>query len=229
MARLKCAACGAIVGRADVVCRKCGQPLLDEGATETVTIAPETPSESALRKPPQPLQGEFSSEFKGSLAVPAIPMATSADQCTHCGADIPDPRNLVCLQCFGELKAAPADDNHVVAQQTFREAGGRQLILRFDFGTIELGVGQEMLLGRDATDQRLAALRHLDNVSRSHATIGLTPRGAWVRDESSTNGTFVNGQPAPSGAVVALTQGAELRLASNVRATVQLREIGRHD
>jgi pSer/pThr/pTyr-binding forkhead associated (FHA) protein len=80
-----------------------------------------------------------------------------------------------------------------------------------------------MLLGREAADTRLAALRSMDNVSRTHATIGLSSDGAWVRDESSTNGTFVNGRRVAAGAVVRLPEGAELRLASNVRATVRLR------
>ena len=79
-----------------------------------------------------------------------------------------------------------------------------------------------MVLGRDVRDQRLAPLQDMNNVSRRHATIGLSARGAWVRDEHSTNGTYVNDSPIAVGEMVDLAEGAELRLASNVRADVRL-------
>ena len=41
-------------------------------------------------------------------------------------------------------------------------------------------------------------------------------------DEHSTNGTYVNGSPVTAGEMVDLAEGAELRLASNVRADVRL-------
>ena len=59
------------------------------------------------------------------------------------------------------------------------------------------------------------------NQERQHATIGLSS-GGWVRDEHSTNGTYVNGSPVAAGEMVDLAEGAELRLASNVRADVRL-------
>ena len=80
-----------------------------------------------------------------------------------------------------------------------------------------------MMIGRDATDQQLARLNDMMNVSRRHATIGLAPHGAWIRDENSTNGTFVNGRPVKAGETADLAEGAELRLASDVRATVRFR------
>jgi len=157
--------------------------------------------------------------------------------CPHCGADIPDPRHLVCVQCLTELKPpdrrdGPSGDSSLRAgaadsYATVREGNGTQLMVRFDFGVIELLAGQEIMLGRDASDHRLAALRSRDNVSRTHATIGLSPYGAWIRDENSTNGTFINGRRVAAGDVVELPEGAELRLASNIRATVQVREAGK--
>ena len=71
-------------------------------------------------------------------------------------------------------------------------------MVSFDFGHVELSAGQEVMIGRDATDQQLARLNDMMNVSRRHATIGLAPHGAWIRDENSTNGTFVNGRPVNS-------------------------------
>ena len=109
---------------------------------------------------------------------------------------------------------------------TVYERGGARLVVSFDFGHVELSVGQEVMIGRDATDQQLARLDDMMNVSRRHATIGLAPHGAWVRDENSTNGTFVNGRPVEAGETADLAEGAELRLASDVRATVRFRSRG---
>ena len=95
--------------------------------------------------------------------------------------------------------------------------------------TVELSMGQQLLLSRESTDQRLAGLRGKSNVSRRHATVGLAPHGAWVRDERSMNGTFVDGRRVVPEVVVELPEGAELRLASNVYATVRLRTPGRGD
>ena len=213
MARLKCAECGTGVSKADVVCRRCGMSLLEDGSVIEVPAAEDAPAEQArptLRQPAAPPPGD------------------NAEQCPQCGADIPDPRSIVCVVCMAKLSPHPGPraggqprDNGPYA--TAYEPNDAQLVVTFDFGAIQLTVGQEMLLGREAADTRLAALRSMDNVSRTHATIGLSSDGAWVRDESSTNGTFVNGRRVAAGAVVRLPEGAELRLASNVRATVRLR------
>ena len=40
------------------------------------------------------------------------------------------------------------------------------------------------------------------------------------------NGTYVNGGPVTAGEMVGLAEGAELRLASNVRAVVRLHQAG---
>ena len=62
-----------------------------------------------------------------------------------------------------------------------------------------------------------------DNVSRRHATVAVEPDGStWVQDESPTNGTFIDGLRITPGAKVRLTDGAELRLASDVRASVSI-------
>ena len=117
--------------------------------------------------------------------------------------------------------ASPRPDGMDPYATTY-ERSGQRLQLSFHFGVVELEVGQEMMLGRDAPDQRLAPLHDMNNVSRQHATIGLSTRGGWVRDEHSTNGTYVNGSPVAAGEMVDLAEGAELRLASNVRAGVRL-------
>ena len=220
MARVKCTACGASVSKADIFCGGCGISLLEDGATTEIAPAG------------RPLVSSPSLEPTAA----AVPGRTPA-RCPNpeCGADIPDPRNLVCIACMTELRpiaplaAAPAPPptaGGVNPYATVHEQGGARLVVSFAFGSIELSVGQEMMIGRDATDQQLADLNDMGNVSRRHATIGLAPRGAWVRDENSMNGTFVNGRPVKAGETADLADGAELRLASDVRATVRFRRPG---
>jgi FHA domain-containing protein len=228
MARLICAdpECGAAVGKTDPVCWSCGVSLLEDGAT---IEAPADP----VQAPAGPVPA---AAVTVQVPVPAVgtPGGT-ADRCPNCGAVVPDSAHLVCLECLTELSpadrpaAATAAPGSADSYATVRERGDAKLTVTFTFGTgerpvghVELSVGQEVLLGRDASDQRLACLHDKDNVSRRHATIGLTPRGAWVRDEESTNGTFVNGRRVAAGEATELAEGAELRLASDVRGTVRL-------
>jgi pSer/pThr/pTyr-binding forkhead associated (FHA) protein len=78
-----------------------------------------------------------------------------------------------------------------------------------------------VLLGRGGDSPAATSLARHDNVSRSHATVSVTSAGqASVRDEHSTNGTFVNGQRADPGQDLPLLDGDTLRLASDVAATV---------
>jgi FHA domain len=242
MARLKCAECGASVGRSDVVCRRCGRSLLEDGSVIEVPAsenpAPETtltsarPAESSAAPPSCAQPGVA---LPGGAAPDPAERAVPADRCPHCGAEVPDPRNLFCIECMAELKpaapaagppsgaaAAPSRPGGANPYATTYERNGPRLQLSFRFGVVELEVGQEVMLGRDASDQRLAALNDMNNVSRRHATIGLSNRGAWVRDEHSTNGTYVNDRPVAAGEMVDLAEGAELRLASNIRADVRL-------
>jgi pSer/pThr/pTyr-binding forkhead associated (FHA) protein len=99
-------------------------------------------------------------------------------------------------------------------------------VLRLVFPTGELRVarGQHLVLGRDAGQSPVAAtFTRYDNVSRRHSTIWLDPAGAaWVRDERSTNGTFVNDQRLPPGSEAPLRDGDSLRLAADATGTVHL-------
>ncbi len=72
-----------------------------------------------------------------------------------------------------------------------------------------------------------AAFDHHEDVSRRHATVTVDDAGrATVRDEHSTNGTFVNGDRVLPGTAVTLSDGDELRLAARVTARVQLPRAG---
>ncbi|WP_329282033.1 FHA domain-containing protein [Streptomyces sp. NBC_01451] len=97
------------------------------------------------------------------------------------------------------------------------------LELRFPNGSVVVRAGREVTLGRDPLlcPDTAGRLTRYDNVSRLHATVGLDPDGAcWIRDEGSTNGTFVDGEEIGPGERGPLREGAELRLASDVTAEV---------
>ena len=52
MARLKCAECGASVGRAEVVCRRCGRSLLEDGSVVEVPASENPASEQPGAREP---------------------------------------------------------------------------------------------------------------------------------------------------------------------------------
>jgi pSer/pThr/pTyr-binding forkhead associated (FHA) protein len=126
--------------------------------------------------------------------------------CPHCETVITDPHATVCAQCLRPLRPPPI------------------LRLAFPTGELKIPVGQRLVLGRDAGQSPVAAtFTQFDNVSRRHATISLDPAGQpRVRDEGSTNGTYVNGERIPPGVDVPLREGDSLRLAADVTGTVHL-------
>jgi hypothetical protein len=150
----------------------------------------------------------------GGIERPAEPdpAAEPERRCPHCGAEIPDAANIVCLVCLRPLAAA-------------RASGSTVLRLVFPAGERRITAGSEMLLGRLPEESPAAdILVAFDNISRRHATVGLDRDGvhAWIRDEHSTNGTFVNGVRAPSGRTTPLTGGDRLRLAADLWVRVWL-------
>jgi hypothetical protein len=131
---------------------------------------------------------------------------STAFMCPHCEAVITDPHATVCVQCLRPLRPPPV------------------LRLAFPAGEVKIPVGQRLVLGRDAGQSPVAAtFTQYDNVSRRHATVSLDPAGQpRVRDEGSTNGTYVNGERIPPGVEVPLREGDSLRLAADVTGTVYL-------
>jgi pSer/pThr/pTyr-binding forkhead associated (FHA) protein len=81
-----------------------------------------------------------------------------------------------------------------------------------------------LLLGRDPAESLVAAaFANFENVSRRHATVMVDDSGrASIRDEDSTNGTFVNGDRVLPGIAVRLTDGDIVRLGADVSAEVNL-------
>lgn len=123
--------------------------------------------------------------------------------CRHCGTPVPSESNTRCLKCHGPL-APPA------------------LILRFAHGgELELESGGQALLGRALDTPGEEMLRGFGTVGRQHATIGVSADGrAWLRDERSANGTFVNDCELTPKLPADLHDGDTIRLGKAVRATV---------
>jgi hypothetical protein len=151
---------------------------------------------------------------------PADATAVAPEQvsatCPACGADIPDPANLVCVECLEPLTPLSADP--AIAHTP-------SLRLLFAGQPVEVSSTTSVVLGRDPELSPVATLLAThDNVSRRHAVVGIGSDGkAWVRDENSTNGTFVNNTPVPGGHTAPLSHGDQLRIASDVIAHVELR------
>jgi pSer/pThr/pTyr-binding forkhead associated (FHA) protein len=98
------------------------------------------------------------------------------------------------------------------------------LRLAFDTGNVEVPAGTSLLLGRDPAESLVAAaFQRFDNVSRRHATVTVDDAGrATIRDENSTNGTFVNDDRVLPGTDVRLANGDTVRLGADVTADVLL-------
>jgi hypothetical protein len=201
------------VNALDVVCG-CGAFLVGDGATRTVEDQP-----VAVADPDPPIE-------QATAASPPV-------SCPDCGARV-QPTDRYCESCFAELPARalttqpPADpDAHV----TRRDVTPVRVTVHFAGGAlVQAGIGEEVPIGRHSSSPVSAHLRERDNVSRFHATVGVDRAGrAWVRDEGSANGTYVDDRPVRPGDRIPLADGVRLRLASDVTAVVQVPPAGAGD
>ena len=96
--------------------------------------------------------------------------------------------------------------------------------ITFPTGNVDIPAGTSVLLGRDPAESLVAAaFARFDNVSRRHATVQVDDAGhATIRDEGSTNGTFVNDDRVLPGTEVRLVDGDRVRLAADVTGSVSL-------
>jgi FHA domain len=140
----------------------------------------------------------------------AAPAAGSS--CPHCGAAIREPTAVFCAVCREPLPPRKGVISPVV------------LRLVFPAGNVEVPAGTSLVLGRDPEESLVAAaFASYDNVSRRHATVTVSDTGqATIRDEHSTNGTFVNGDRVLPGTEVRLVDGDSVRLGADVTAEVSL-------
>lgn len=153
--------------------------------------------------------------------------------CPNCAAEV-RAGDLICFTCGANLPRAARDDDMPAASTVMQESlrpdhlGGAisSAVLRLTFptGNVEVPAGTAVLLGRDPAESLVAAaFAHYENVSRRHATVAVDDAGhASIRDENSTNGTFVNGDRVLPGISVRLADGDIVRLAADVSAEVVL-------
>jgi pSer/pThr/pTyr-binding forkhead associated (FHA) protein len=153
--------------------------------------------------------------------------------CPHCAAEV-KVDDLICFTCGANLPRGGRDDDtpaaSTVMQAYLRPAepsgpiSSTVLRLSFPTGNVEVPAGTTVLLGRDPAESLVAAaFAQYENVSRRHATVSVDDSGrASIRDENSTNGTFVNGDRVLPGVSVRLADGDVLRLAADVSADVVL-------
>jgi hypothetical protein len=131
--------------------------------------------------------------------------------CPTCGAAVQET-DVVCAQCRQPLPGARRRISPVV------------LRIAFPTGNVDVPAGTSVILGRDPAQSLVAAaFAQYDNVSRRHATIMVDDSGrATIRDEGSTNGTFVNGDRVLPGAEARLVDGDRIRLAADVTGDVSI-------
>ena len=204
MARLSCASCGATVTRDEVICPGCGAVLFGSDAIV----------ESA--GPPGDADDPLGSDGD-SVAIDGSPTeASEPARCPHCFEPLISREDVVCLHCLREIAHSKPTAGQVTG-----------LAIIFRAGELRVARGEELILGRDPSYPTAATLAPFDNVSRRHASVGLDVSGqAWVVDHDSTNGTYIDGIAVMPGRRTPLDDGAQLRLASDVAATIRRIELG---
>ncbi len=153
--------------------------------------------------------------------------------CPACASQV-GPNDLICFTCGANLPRVRLvqDEDSLpvtIAQKTFppeakRSISSTVLQISFPAGNVEVPAGTSILLGRDPAESLVAAaFDGCENVSRRHAMIMVDDSGhATIRDEGSTNGTFVNGDRLLPGIDVRLVDGDTVRLAADVTGKVTL-------
>ena len=153
--------------------------------------------------------------------------------CPSCAAEV-RAGDLICFTCGANLPRSLREDDTPAASTVMQEflrpeqrtgqISPAVLRLTFPTGNVEVPAGTTLLLGRDPSESLVAAaFADYVNVSRRHATVTMDDGGhASIRDENSTNGTFVNGDRVLPGISVRLADGDIVRLAADVAAEVVL-------
>jgi hypothetical protein len=160
-------------------------------------------------------------------------MSMATVTCPACAAEV-KPGDLICFTCGANLPQRRPDEDPpaptTVMQEYLRREERPGLIspavlrLAFPTGNVEVPAGTSLLLGRDPAESLVAAaFSQFENVSRRHATVTVDDAGhATIRDERSTNGTFVNGDRVLPGTAVRLADGDTVRLGGDITGEVLL-------
>ena len=136
--------------------------------------------------------------------------------CPRCGTPVSDAADVVCSICGEPL---PTGRRRRISAVVMR--------ITFPTGNVDIPAGTSVLRGRDPAEALVAAaFARFDNVSRRHATVRVDDAGhASIRDENSTNGTYVNDDRVLPGAEVRLVDGDRVRLAADVTGDVSLPQV----
>src|ERR1700730_908667 len=136
-----------------------------------------------------------------------------AASCPRCGTPVSDAADVVCNNCGEPL---PTGRRRRISPVVMR--------ITFPTGNVDIPAGTSVLLGRDpAGSLGGAAFSQFDNVSRRHATVQVDDYGhATIKDENSTNGTYVNDDRVLPGIDVRLVDGDRGRVAADVTGDVSL-------
>jgi pSer/pThr/pTyr-binding forkhead associated (FHA) protein len=121
-------------------------------------------------------------------------------ECPVCHTANP-PGDQWCQDCGFLLSAAPPETLELSG------ASGPRLLL--DGREFELHPGANSI-GRVGADVLLVD----STVSRQHATLTVAEDGAWIEDQGSTNGTFLNSTPVPQGSRSRVQDGDTLKFGS---------------
>jgi pSer/pThr/pTyr-binding forkhead associated (FHA) protein len=153
--------------------------------------------------------------------------------CPACATEV-KPDDLICFTCGANLPRRRPDEDPPAPATVMQEymrgdertgpISSTVLRLAFDTGNVEVPAGTSLLLGRDPAESLVAAaFQAFDNVSRRHATVTVDDAGrATIRDENSTNGTYVNDDRVLPGTDVRLANGDTVRFGADVTADVLL-------
>jgi hypothetical protein len=88
-------------------------------------------------------------------------------------------------------------------------AGPTRGVIQGAAGTFSVAPGLDMRVGRDGATCQIVLTE--PRVSGTHATLKFEAGQLMVRDESSNNGTYLNGQRLPAGLWTPVTPGTQLR------------------
>lgn len=130
----------------------------------------------------------------------------AASTCRECNTNL-EPGRRQCPNCLhiNEVSGPPTSPG---------------VILRFPDGSFRVHPGPPTRLGRGQPAAEQMPSLGADNISRLHATVWVDKHGAWIQDEDSTNGTFLNDRALTPGQPTAIAPSDLLRFAADVKVVV---------